>query len=158
MLFRSHQKPLQAQSVSQMVDTCLALPEGTRLLVLAPVVRERKGEFADTLTSLQAQGFVRFRIDGQVLDATDLPALKKNDKHDIDVVVDRLRVQASARQRLAESFETALRLADGRALAIQQDDEGALGAELAFSSRFGCPQCSYALPELEPRLFSFNSP
>ena len=153
-----HQKPLQAQSVSQMVDTCLALPEGTRLLVLAPVVRERKGEFADTLASLQAQGFVRFRIDGRVLDATDLPALKKNDKHDIDVVVDRLRVHASARQRLAESFETSLRLADGRALAIQQDDEGVLGSELAFSSRFGCPQCSYALPELEPRLFSFNSP
>ena len=100
----------------------------------------------------------RSRIDGRVLDATDLPALKKNDKHDIDVVVDRLRVHASARQRLAESFETSLRLADGRALAIQQDDEATLGSELSFSSRFGCPQCSYALPELEPRLFSFNSP
>ena len=153
-----HQKPLQTQSVSQMVDTCLALPEGTRLLVLAPVVRERKGEFADTLSSLQAQGFVRFRIDGHVLDAADLPALKKNDKHDIDVVVDRLRVQAAAQQRLAESLETAMRLADGRALVMQQDEAGGWGQEIAFSSRFGCPHCSYALPELEPRLFSFNSP
>ncbi len=153
-----HHLPLQTQSVSHMVDTCLAWPEGTRLMVLAPVVRERKGEFNDTLASLQAQGFVRFRIDGAVVDATDLPTLKKNDKHDIEVVVDRLRVSSASQQRLAESFETALRLAEGRALVWRQDAQGETAEELAFSSRFGCPRCGASLPELEPRLFSFNSP
>ncbi|MBI3156744.1 MAG: excinuclease ABC subunit UvrA [Burkholderiales bacterium] len=158
-----HDLPLASHSVAQMVDAVLALPEGTRLMVLAPVVRERKGEFADLLQDLQAQGFVRFRIGasgepGRLVDAESLPALKKTEKHDIDVVVDRLRVRADARQRLAESFEAALRLADGRAIAAELDAGGVLLREHAFSRRFGCPACSHALPELEPRLFSFNSP
>ncbi|MFZ4652706.1 MAG: excinuclease ABC subunit UvrA, partial [Rubrivivax sp.] len=155
-----HRVRLAAQSVSQMVDACLVQPEGTRLMILAPVVRDRKGEFADTLGSLQAQGFVRFRIDARIVEAGELPALKKNEKHDIDVVVDRLRTAPGSAQRLAESFETALRLADGRALALAQGPgtESQAPVELAFSRKFGCPHCSYSIPELEPRLFSFNSP
>ena len=157
-----HQLALQAQSVSQMVDATLALPEGTRLMVLAPVVRERKGEFAELFADMQAQGYVRFRIDGTAHEAGQLPALKKNEKHDIDVVLDRVKVvqPASAdadsglKQRLAESFEAALRIADGRAIALEMDG----GREHLFSSKFACPICSYALAELEPRLFSFNSP
>ena len=153
-----HGLPLQAQSVAQMVDTVLALSEGTRLLVLAPVARDRKGEFTELFQDMQAQGYVRFRIGsngqpGQVFEADALPKLKKNEKHDIDVVVDRLRVQPGLQQRLAESFETALRIADGRAIALEMD-----GPEHLFSSKFGCPVCSYSLSELEPRLFSFNSP
>ena len=154
-----HHLPLQAQSVSQMVDACLALPEGTRLMVLAPVARDRKGEFAQELERWQAQGYVRFRIDGTVLEAEALPALKKNDKHDIDVVVDRLKTSPSAAQRLAESFEAALRLADGRAIALEMPaEDGHAPREHLFSRRFGCPVCTYSLGELEPRLFSFNSP
>ena len=149
-----HRLPLQAQSVSQMVDACLALPEGTRLMVLAPVVRDRKGEFVETFEDLQARGYVRFRVDGAVVDTSELPTLKKNEKHDIDVVIDRLRVAPGVMQRLAESFEAALRIADGRALALEIDS----GREQLFSSKFGCPHCSFSLPELEPRLFSFNSP
>ncbi len=149
-----HDLPLQAQTVSQMVDHVLALPEDTRLMVLAPIARERKGEFAETLAELQAQGYVRFRLNGEVIDAERLPALNKNEKHDIDVVVDRLKVRADAQQRLAESFEAALRLADGKALALEMDS----GEEHLFSARFACPLCSYAISELEPRLFSFNSP
>ncbi len=156
-----HDLALQAQSVSQMVDSVLALPEGTRLMVLAPVARDRKGEFADLFQDMQAQGYVRFRVGangkpGAVYEAADLPKLKKNDKHDIDVVVDRLRVGPEVQQRLAESFETALRIADGRAIALEMD--AAAGGEHLFSSKFGCPVCSYSLSELEPRLFSFNSP
>ena len=157
-----HQLALQAQTVSQMVDATLALPEGTRLMVLAPVVRERKGEFAELFADMQAQGYVRFRIDGTAYEATDLPALKKNEKHDIDVVLDRVKVVQPAsgdvdsglKQRLAESFEAALRIADGRAISLEMDT----GREHLFSSKFACPICSYALAELEPRLFSFNSP
>jgi excinuclease ABC subunit A len=149
-----HDLPLQAQTVSQMVDHVLALPEDTRLMVLAPIARDRKGEFADTLAELQAQGYVRFRLNGQVLEAADMPALNKQEKHDLDVVVDRLKVRPDAQQRLAESFEAALRLADGRAIALEMDS----GTEHLFSARFACPLCSYALSELEPRLFSFNSP
>ena len=149
-----HGKPLQAQTVSQMVDHVLALPEDTKLMVLAPVARERKGEFADQLAALQAQGYVRFRLDGQVLDAEAMPALAKNEKHNLDVVVDRLKVRADAQQRLAESFEAALRLSDGKAIALEMDS----GVEHLFSARFACPLCSYALSEMEPRLFSFNSP
>jgi len=153
-----HGLALQAQSVSQMVDAVLALPDGTRLMVLAPVVRDRKGEFAELFQDMQAQGYVRFRIgsngqSGQVFEAGELPKLKKNEKHDIDVVVDRLRVMPGLQQRLAESFETALRIADGRAIALEME-----GPEHLFSSQFGCPVCSYSLSELEPRLFSFNSP
>ena len=149
-----HGQPLQAQSVSQMVDAALALPEDTKLMVLAPVVRDRKGEFADLFADMQAQGYVRFRVNGQVVEVADLKPLVKNEKHDIDVVVDRLKVRPDMAQRLAESFETALRLADGRALAIEMDT----GAEHLFSAKFACPVCSYSLAELEPRLFSFNSP
>ena len=149
-----HALPLQAQSVSQMVDATLALPEDTKLMVLAPVVRDRKGEFADLFAEMQAQGYVRFRINGQVVEGADLQPLVKNEKHDIDVVVDRLKVRADMAQRLAESYETALRLADGRALALEMDS----GTEHVFSAKFACPVCSYSLSELEPRLFSFNSP
>ena len=160
-----HALPLQAQSVSQMVDAVLALPEGTRLMVLAPVVRDRKGEFAELFADMQAQGFVRFRVDGHAVEAADLPSLKKTEKHDIDVVIDRVKVQPDLQQRLAESFEAALRIADGRAIALEMDsrEPATAGApppaqEHLFSSKFACPVCSYSLGELEPRLFSFNSP
>jgi excinuclease ABC subunit A len=149
-----HQLPLEAQSVGQMVDAVLALPDDTRLMVLSPVVRDRKGEFADLFADMQARGYVRFRVDGQIVEAQELPALKKNEKHDIDVVIDRLKARPDAQQRLAESFEAALRAADGRAIALEMDS----GREHLFSSKFACPVCSYALPELEPRLFSFNAP
>jgi excinuclease ABC subunit A len=150
-----HGLPLQAQSVSQMVDAVLALPEDTRLMLLAPVVRDRKGEFVELFQDMQAQGYVRFRVGGRVFEADALPALKKNDKHDIDVVIDRVKLRPDMRQRLAESLEAALRIADGRAIALEMDS--GRPNEL-FSSRFGCPKCSYSIPELEPRLFSFNSP
>ena len=150
----THDLPLQAQTVSQMVDAALALPEDTKLMVLAPIARERKGEFAEVFADLQAQGYVRFRLNGQTVSFEDLPALKKTEKHDIDVVIDRLKVKPEMQQRLAESFEAALRLADGKAIALEMDT----GKEHLFSARFSCPLCSYALGELEPRLFSFNSP
>ena len=149
-----HGQPLDAQSVAQMVDHVLALPEDTRLMILAPVVAGRKGEQLDLFAELRAQGFVRLRVDGKVHDIDALPKLAKNSKHSVDVVVDRLKVRVDARQRLAESFETALRHADGRALAVELDS----GAEHLFSARFACPACNYALQELEPRLFSFNNP
>ncbi|HSQ10318.1 MAG TPA: excinuclease ABC subunit UvrA [Burkholderiaceae bacterium] len=149
-----HKVPLQSQSVSQMVDSTLALPEDSKILLLAPVVRERKGEFIEFFDDMQTQGFVRFRIDGAIVEADSVPPLAKGEKHSLDVVVDRLKVRADAKQRLAESFETALRLADGRALLIDLDN----GQEITFSSRFACPVCSYSLAELEPRLFSFNNP
>jgi excinuclease ABC subunit A len=149
-----HGQPLEAQSVSQMVDHVLALPEDTKLMILAPVVAGRKGEQLDLFAELRAQGFVRLRVDGKVHDIDALPKLAKNGKHSIDVVVDRLKVRVDARQRLAESFETALTHADGRAVAVEMDS----GAEHLFSARFACPVCSYSLPELEPRLFSFNNP
>ncbi len=154
-----HQLPLQAQSVSQMVDAVLALPEETRLLVLAPVIRDRKGEFTELFEDMQSRGYVRFRVGGDgrsgaVVEAESLPKLKKTEKHDIDVVIDRLRSKPDVKQRLAESFEASLRIADGRAIALEVDS----GREHLFSSKFGCPVCSYSLSELEPRLFSFNSP
>jgi len=149
-----HGQPLAAQSVSQMVDHVLALPEETRLMIAAPVVSDRKGEQHDLFAELRAQGFARVRIDGTVHEIDAVPKLDKNRKHSIDVVIDRLKVRADARQRLAESFETALTHADGRAIAIETDS----GTEHLFSARFACPVCSYSLPELEPRLFSFNNP
>jgi excinuclease ABC subunit A len=149
-----HGVPLQASSVSQMVDAVLALPEETRILLMAPVARERKGEFTEVFTQMQAQGFVRFRVDGKVVELADLPVLVKNEKHDIDVVIDRLKVRPDMLQRIAESMETALRLADGRALVMDLDT----GTEHAFNAKFACPHCSFAIGELEPRLFSFNSP
>ncbi|MBV8619141.1 MAG: excinuclease ABC subunit UvrA [Curvibacter sp.] len=156
----THGLPLQAQTVSQMVDAVLALPEDSRVMLLAPVARERKGEFSDLFTQMQAQGYVRFRVDGSTVEFDQLPALKKNEKHDIDVVIDRLKVRRDMQQRLAESFEAALRLADGRAVVLELDPgpDGAAPAEHLFNARFACPVCSYSLSELEPRLFSFNSP
>ena len=159
-----HALPLQSQTVSQMVDAVLALPEDTRLLILAPVCRGRKGEFSELFESMQAQGFVRFRINQQVYAYEELPALKKTEKHDIDVVIDRLKVRyanttadqeaAGLAQRLAESFEAALRLAEGRAIALEMDS----GKEHLFNAKFACPVCHHSISELEPRLFSFNAP
>jgi excinuclease ABC subunit A len=147
-----------------MVDTVMAKPEDTKLMILAPVVSERKGEHVDLFEDLQAQGFVRFRVrsgggttqhaTAKIYEVDDLPKLKKNEKHSIDVVIDRIKVKADIQQRLAESFETALRLADGRAIALEMDTN----EEQLFSSKFACPVCSYSLQELEPRLFSFNNP
>nr|WP_284506457.1 excinuclease ABC subunit UvrA [Caballeronia sp. GAWG1-5s-s] len=159
-----HLIPLEAQSVSQMVDAALALPEETKLMILAPVVADRKGEHVELFEEMQAQGFIRFRIRSgggtanegvaKIYEVDSLPKLKKNDKHTIDVVIDRLKVRPDMKQRLAESFETALRLADGRAIALEMDTDH----EKLFSSKFACPICSYSLQELEPRLFSFNNP
>lgn len=149
-----HDEPLEAQTVSQMVDHVLALPEDTKLMILAPVVANRKGEQQELFAELRAQGFVRLRIDGQVYEMDALPKLSKSQKHTVDVVVDRLKVRDDMRQRLAESFETALRHADGRAIALEMDS----GTEHLFSAKFACPVCSYSLQELEPRLFSFNNP
>jgi excinuclease ABC subunit A len=214
-----HQLPLQSQTVSQMVDAVLALPEDTRLMILAPVAREKKGEFLEVFADMQAQGYVRFRVNGTVYEYDDLPTLKKTEKHDIDVVIDRVKVRAEARvttssavrtepghtaavrpepgqvatvrpelvegpgastssartgmdaasapapglrQRLAESFEAALRLAQGRAIALEMDSpaDSASGkqTEHLFNAKFACPVCNYSISELEPRLFSFNSP
>ncbi|WP_307690256.1 excinuclease ABC subunit UvrA [Variovorax ginsengisoli] len=161
-----HHLPLQAQTVSQMVDTVLALPGEPRLMILAPVAREKKGEFLELFAEMQAAGYVRFRVDGETYEYNDLPKLKKTEKHDIDVVIDRLRARADMQQRLAESFEAALRLADGRAIAVEMDAPAADTAsvprtaarEHLFNAKFACPVCHYSLAELEPRLFSFNSP
>jgi len=159
-----HGLPLQSQTVSQMVDAVLALPLDTRLMLLAPVAREKKGEFTELFAQMQALGYVRFRVDGQVLEAENLPQLKKTEKHDIDVVIDRLKVRPDAQQRLAESIEAALRVGasagetNGRVLALEMDSNTDGEGEHAFSAKFSCPVCSYSLPELEPRLFSFNSP
>jgi len=149
-----HGLPLAAQSVSQMVDAVLAWPADTRLAILAPIARARKGSFEDECASLQAQGYVRLRVDGQMVDIDGMAPLRKNEKHDVDVVIDRLRVRPESKQRLAESFETALTLAEGRVTALDMDG----GEEHMFSSRYACPVCSHSLPELEPRLFSFNNP
>ena len=145
---------LEAQSVSQMVDAVLALPEDTRLMIVAPVVSGRKGEQADLLAELRAQGFVRVRVDGVVHELDNMPVLDKNRRHVIEVVVDRFKVRQDLRGRIAESFETALTHAEGRAIAVEMDS----GAEHLFSAKFACPVCSFALAELEPRLFSFNNP
>ena len=149
-----HNLALNAQSVSQMVDHVLALPVETKLAILAPVVNERKGEFMDLVDELRAQGFVRLRVDGAMVEIDAVPKLKKNYKHSIAVVVDRIKVVPDMKQRLAESFETCLRLAEGRALAQEIDT----GKEHLFSAKFSCPQCGYSIAELEPRLFSFNNP
>ena len=159
-----HHLPLQSQTVSQMVDAVLALPEGTRLMILAPIAREKKGEFVDVFAQMQAQGYVRFRVNGAIYEHENLPTLKKTEKHSIDVVIDRIKVRSnedraeydSLRQRLAESFEAALRLANHRAIALEMDSES--GKEHLFNAKFSCPVCNYSIAELEPRLFSFNSP
>ncbi|MFN7641010.1 MAG: excinuclease ABC subunit UvrA, partial [bacterium] len=144
-----HDLPLQAQTVSQMVDAVLALPAETRLMILAPLARQRKGEFGEVFEAMQSQGYVRFRVDGQLVDFNELPALKKTEKHDLDVVIDRLRVRSGD-----AAEQAALRLAEGRAIAVEHDT----GTEHLYNARFACPQCHYSISELEPRLFSFNSP
>ncbi len=152
----THGEPLDAQTVSQMVDQVLALPEGKRIMILAPVVTERKGEHLHVFKELLAGGFIRARIDGLVVDLENPPELDKNKKHTVEAVVDRLRVRADTQQRLAESFETALALTDGIARVSDMDDAG--GEDMIFSARFACPVCGYSIPELEPRMFSFNNP
>jgi excinuclease ABC subunit A len=151
-----HGTALEAQTVSQMVDHVLALPAGSRLMLLAPVVEARKGEHARVLEDLRAQGYIRARIDGQIVELDAPPKLDLRRKHVIEAVVDRFRVRPDLQQRLAESFETALKLSDGLARVAWMDNSDA--EELLFSSRFACPQCGYSLSELEPRLFSFNNP
>jgi excinuclease ABC subunit A len=149
-----HDIVLRAQTISQMVDHVLAFPEGTRIMILSPLVVERKGEQLELFDELRAQGFVRLRVNGKVCEMDALPTLQKNKKHTVEIVVDRLKVSTDSKQRLAESFETALRHADGRALAVEMDSD----KEHLFSAKFACPICNYSLQELEPRLFSFNSP
>ena len=151
-----HDLPLRAQTISQMVDQVLALPEGSKLMLLAPVVQDRKGEHLHIISSLRAQGFVRARINGIVIDLDEVPALDKNKKHRIDVVIDRFKVRDDLQQRLAESFETALALTDG--IATVDWMESGEGEEIIFSARFACPKCGHSIQELEPRLFSFNNP
>jgi len=153
----THNLPLDAQTVSQMVDKVCELPEGSKLMLLAPVVQNRKGEHLHTFKELQSQGFIRARIDGIVVDLDDTPELDKNKKHTIEVVVDRFKVRNDIQQRIAESFETCLELTDGIAVIAPMDDE-TVQEELIFSSRFACPTCGYAISELEPRMFSFNNP
>jgi excinuclease ABC subunit A len=150
-----HDRPLAAQTVTEMVDHVLALPEDTRLLLLAPMVRERKGEYQQLFEQLRARGFIRVRIDGTVHELDETPKLAKNRKHSIEVVVDRLRVKPELRLRLTESFETALKLAEGLAVVSFMDSDQ---PERLFSARFACPICNYSIDELEPRVFSFNNP
>ncbi|MGP9833829.1 excinuclease ABC subunit UvrA [Marinobacter sp. NSM] len=150
-----HGQPLEAQTVSQMVDQVLAMPEGSKLMILAPVIRDRKGEHLQVIDTMRSQGFIRLRVDGTVYDIGDVPALDKKRKHQIDVVVDRFKVKEGLEQRLAESFETALELADGIALVAPMTGDG---EEQTFSARYACTQCGYSLSELEPKLFSFNNP
>ena len=154
-----HNIKLQAQTVSQMVDKVMTLPEGSRIMVLAPIIRERKGEHLHVFSELNSSGFIRARVDGLVCEIEFPPELEKNKKHSIDVVVDRLKIKPGLEQRLAESFETAIQLADGLALvSITSEDDEKPQDDLVFSSLFACPQCGHSISELEPRLFSFNNP
>lgn len=151
----THHKRLQAQTVSQMVDQILALPEGSKIMILAPVIRDRKGEHLQVFKDLQSNGFIRARINGTVTELDYPPALEKNKKHQIEAVIDRLKVRPDIQQRLAESLETALQLTDGIATVAFMEGEQ---DELMFSSRFACPVCGHSITELEPRMFSFNNP
>ena len=155
-----HEAPLAAQTVSQMVDQVLAMEEGSKLMLLAPVIREKKGEHLHLFDELRAQGFIRVRVDGRIYDMDDTPELDKNKKHTIEVVVDRFKVRSDLQNRLAESFETALNLADDIAIIASMDGKPLDGdsEEITFSAKFACPHCGYSIPELEPRLFSFNNP
>ena len=153
-----HDVALNAQTVSQMVDRVLEMPEGTKLMLLAPVVQDRKGEHVKTLEGLCAQGFIRARIDGEVCDLTDPPTLDLHKKHTIEVVVDRFKVRPDLQLRLAESFETALTLSAGSAKVAYMDEEEKHNEEIVFSANFACPHCGYSITELEPRIFSFNNP
>ncbi|CCN71786.1 excinuclease ABC subunit UvrA [Vibrio nigripulchritudo] len=151
-----HKIPLTAQTISQMVDKVLELPEGSKMMLLAPIVKERKGEHVKTLENLAAQGFIRARIDGETCDLSDPPTLELHKKHTIEVVVDRFKVRGDLQQRLAESFETALELSGGIAAVCDMDDPSK--EHIIFSANFACPKCGYSMQELEPRLFSFNNP
>ena len=151
----THGVKLQSQSISQMVDQVMGLPEDTRVNLLAPIIRERKGEHLHVFKQLASQGFVRARIDGIITDLDATPDLDKNKKHTIEVVVDRFRIRPDLITRLADSFETAVQAADGIAAISFADDET---EDLLFSSRFACPQCGHSIQELEPRFFSFNNP
>ncbi|PAU36483.1 excinuclease ABC subunit A [Vibrio coralliilyticus] len=151
----AHHVPLTAQTISQMVDKVLELPEGSKMMLLAPIVKERKGEHVKTLENLAAQGFIRARIDGETCDLSDPPTLELHKKHTIEVVVDRFKVRDDLQQRLAESFETTLELSGGIAVVAPMDGDG---SEVVFSANFACPHCGYSMQELEPRLFSFNNP
>ncbi len=153
----NHGTSLKAQTVTMMVDQVLAIPEGTKLMILAPVVVNRKGEYKQLLASLLHDGFIRVRIDGDICDLSDPPELELRKKHTIEVVIDRFRVKPDIKQRLAESFETALKLADGIAY-VDYMDQSNEGDMLVFSDKFACPLCGYSVKELEPRLFSFNNP
>ena len=150
-----HDLPLAAQTISQMVDQVLEIPEGSKLMLLAPVVQGRKGEHLHTINNLRAEGFIRARIDGIIVDLDTAPELDKNKKHNIEVVVDRFKVRDDLQTRLSESFETALNLTDGIARVAYMEGDG---EELVFSARFACPTCGHSIQELEPRLFSFNNP
>ncbi|NIY84041.1 excinuclease ABC subunit UvrA [Vibrio hepatarius] len=150
-----HKVPLAAQTISQMVDKVLEMPEGSKMMLLAPIVKERKGEHVKTLENLAAQGFIRARIDGETCDLSDPPTLELHKKHTIEVVVDRFKVRSDLQQRLAESFETTLELSGGIAVVAPMDGDG---DEVVFSANFACPHCGYSMQELEPRLFSFNNP
>ena len=152
-----HGQPLEAQTISQMVDQVMALPKGTKMMLLAPVVRDRKGEHAQLFDELRAQGYVRVRVDGDIYPIDDVPQLELRRKHKIEVVIDRFKVRPDLKQRLAESFETALILSDGLALLSPMDDKDDT-AEKLLSSRYSCVQCDYSLQEVEPRMFSFNNP
>ncbi|MCG9632041.1 excinuclease ABC subunit UvrA [Vibrio sp. Isolate30] len=151
-----HHVPLAAQTISQMVDKVLELPEGSKMMLLAPIVKERKGEHVKTLQNLAAQGFIRARIDGETCDLSDPPTLELHKKHTIEVVVDRFKVRPDLQQRLAESFETTLELSGGIAVVDWMDDNDQ--EEIVFSANFACPKCGYSMQELEPRLLSFNNP
>ncbi len=153
-----HHENLEAQTISQMVDSILALPEGSKLMLLAPVVRNRKGEHEQLFDQLRTQGFVRARVDGKVYDLDSVPALALRQKHTIEVVVDRFKVRQDMAQRLAESLETSLALADGLVVLAPMDGETTVTDEMLFSARYSCPVCDYSLAELEPRMFSFNNP
>ena len=156
-----HGKPLQAQTISEMVDQVLALPEDSKLMLLAPIIKDRKGEHLHVFEKLTGQGFVRARIDGIVTDLDEAPKLDKKLKHTIEVVVDRFKVKADLKQRLAESFETAVTLSEGIAIVAWMDEGEGVNKrkeELLFSAKYACPICDYSISELEPRLFSFNNP
>jgi excinuclease ABC subunit A len=152
------EQKLAAMTISQMVDATLALPEDSRLMILAPVIVDRKGEHIELLIELRAKGFVRVRVDGAIHEIDAVPRLAKSVKHTIEVVIDRLKIRPDVKTRLAESYETALRVGDGRAIAVEMDGGNDRSREHLFSAKFACPICNYSLPELEPRLFSFNNP
>ncbi len=149
-----HQIKLEAQTVSQMVDQILAQPSETKLMILAPVINERKGSHLDLIDELRAQGFIRIRLDGVIYEIDDVPPLEKNIKHQLDVVIDRIKIHPDIKQRLTESVESGLRIANGKIIALNMDTQ----ESQLFSAKFSCPHCDYAIPELEPRLFSFNNP